>query len=72
MKLRNNMDILESIGFIHYWGFSPSINFLECLPPDIETINIFLSGTNDIRHLMKTLADNCESPLLKKPINVLT
>lgn len=64
------MDILESIGFIHYWGFSPAINFLDSLSPDLESINIFLSGTNDIRHILKTLADNCNNPLLKKPINV--
>lgn len=65
------MDLLESLGFIHYWGFSPSINFLQSLSPDLETINILLSGTSDIRHLIKTFADSAYSPLLKKPINVL-
>lgn len=64
------METIESIGFIHYWGFSPAINFLEYINPEAESINIFLTGTNDIRHMMKTLADNCENPLLKKPINV--
>lgn len=27
------MEIVESIGFVHYWGFTPAINFLE----NIET-----------------------------------
>ena len=64
------MEIIESIGFIHYWGFTPAINFLDSLPSDLEVVNIFLSGTNDIRHIMKTIADNCENPIFKKPINV--
>lgn len=49
------MDIAESIGFIHFWGFTPSYNLLP--PSPSPTNEILLSSSGDIRHLMLTLSE---------------
>lgn len=54
------MDIFESIGFVHFWGISPPINVIDYQYED-KTLNILLAGTSDIRHILKTVADNCRS-----------
>lgn len=54
------MEVFESIGFIHFWGISPPINVLDQKSED-ERINILLAGTSDLRHILKTVADNCRS-----------
>jgi hypothetical protein len=58
------MDIFESVGFIHYWGLSPSINFLDYDHKD-DTINVFLSGVSDIRHILHTVATHCHNQKIK-------
>ena len=52
------MEIIEQIGFIHYWGLSPSLNLLDDNADD-DNIKILLTGVSDIRHILKTIADNC-------------
>lgn len=54
------MEILESIGFTHFYGFSPALDILTDYEPKSDTINVLLSGTSDIRHILKTLTDNCK------------
>lgn len=55
------MDILESIGFTHFWGLSPALNIID-KEYEKDTLNVLLSGTCDPRHILKTLADNLEDP----------
>jgi len=56
----------ESIGFNHFWGLSPCIDFLDKefgfykLFSEKDTVNVLLLGTSDIRHVLKTVADHCD------------
>ena len=57
------MEIFESIGFINYWGVSPRFDLLKHIPEkeredESKPINIFLSASSDIGHILKTTADN--------------
>jgi hypothetical protein len=52
------MDIIEQIGFIHFWGLSPAINFIDESQKSKEKLNVLLAGTSDIRHILKTISDN--------------
>lgn len=52
------MEIIEQIGFIHFWGLSPAIDFLDDTP-ERDTVNVLLACTSDMRHVLKTIADNC-------------
>ncbi|KAL4428975.1 hypothetical protein ABPG74_011171 [Tetrahymena malaccensis] len=54
------MEIIEQIGFIHFWGLSPAIDFLDDIPQK-DAINVLLLCTSDLRHVLKTIADNCIS-----------
>lgn len=49
----------ENIGMIHFWGLSPCIDFLD-KSFDKKEINILLTCTSDIRHVLKTCADHCD------------
>jgi len=64
---------MEALGFVTYWGFSPSIDFFKGTSLELSStrkdavlahdensrdINVLLSECGDIRHLLKTLADN--------------
>ena len=63
------MSAAEILGFIHFWGLSPAINALKFTNDSTitkEEINILLSGSSDIRHLLKTCADNCGNEKGKK------
>ena len=53
------MEIVNQIGHIQFWGISPAINVLQNFPlkQSEEPIRVLLSGTSDIRHILKTLAD---------------
>jgi dynein assembly factor 3, axonemal len=57
---------MEALGFISFWGFSPSIDFLVNtdldLAKDDRDINVLISECSDIRHILKTLADNLPLP----------
>ena len=55
----------ESIGFTHFWGLSPAIEFLDkkfgnILIKEKKSINVLLTGVSDIRHILKTCADHCD------------
>ena len=57
----------SSIGFIAYYGLTPSINWFEQSGIDFKTeddreLNVLLSEVGDIRHILKTLADNLPLP----------
>ena len=54
------MEVYEAIGFTHFWGITPAIDFLNEfeIGQDQKEINVLLSGTSDIRHILKTIADN--------------
>ena len=65
---------MENIGFTHFWGISPCIDFLDktfgtFLTLDKKTINILLVSTSDIRHVLKTVADHADK-LQDKQINI--
>jgi dynein assembly factor 3, axonemal len=64
---------MEALGFITYWGFTPSIDFFKgttlelsssrkdpviAQDEDSRDLNILISECGDIRHLMRTLAEN--------------
>ena len=50
------MEIAEAIGFAQFWGFTPSMPLLSNEPGDY---NIFISGNGDIRHVLRTLSEEC-------------
>jgi hypothetical protein len=47
------------MGHLQHWGLSPATNFLKHFPEKepSEPVKVLLTGTSDIRHLLKTLAD---------------
>lgn len=52
---------MEALGFISLWGFTPSIDFFRGTPYSIndeQDTNVLISECADIRHIMRTLADN--------------
>jgi hypothetical protein len=64
---------MEALGFVQFWGFTPSIDFFqgsglslsskrsdEILADDEDSrdINVLISECADLRHLMRTLAEN--------------
>lgn len=62
---------MEAIGFLSYYGFSPPIDILrkEGLGEQ-EEINILVSESGDIRHLLKTISDNVSESQSEVKINV--
>lgn len=51
-----------SIGFLAFYGLSPSINWFEQSGIDFQNederdINVLLSEVGDIRHILKSLSD---------------
>jgi hypothetical protein len=61
IKLYLNLNIMEALGFVAFWGFSPGINFFKGTPYTLETdeeLNILISECTDLRHLMKTLVES--------------
>lgn len=65
------MEIIEQIGFAHFWGLSPAIDFLESVETAKEgRVNVLLEGTSDLRHILKSVADNCVNPREIKEIYV--
>jgi dynein assembly factor 3 len=56
------METLNSIGFVNFWGVTPAMNIL--ISEDISNktdINMLISNTNDIRHILKTVSKSLES-----------
>jgi hypothetical protein len=63
---------MASIGFNHFWGFTPSINFFRGIDsskqPSLDLqdtskpINILLSKCADVRHVLKSISDTIEPP----------
>lgn len=52
------MDILNSIGFVNFWGVTPFMNLFETEKDILETdkpVNVLLSNTNDLRHIIYTI-----------------
>ena len=55
------MDILNSIGFVNFWGVTPCINLVETEEDQIkntsikEPFNILISNSNDLRHFIFTI-----------------
>jgi hypothetical protein len=57
---------MESLGFIDFWGHTPAVDFLEDddgkgRSLKLETTNVLLNQTSDIRHILKSLPDHCTS-----------
>lgn|ERR1719469_534649 len=57
----------SSIGFVAFYGLTPSINFFEQSGIDFQNeddrdLNVLLSEVGDIRHILKTLSDNLPLP----------
>jgi len=51
------MEALEAAGAIHFWGYTSAINFFSHYKEFPKTeINILLSGTSDIRHVLRSLS----------------
>ena len=55
------MDILNSIGFVNFWGVTPCVNLVETEEELIKNIsikdpvNILISNSNDLRHFIYTV-----------------
>ena len=55
------MDVLNSIGFVNFWGVTPYINLFETEEELIkntsvkEPVNILISSSNDLRHFIYTV-----------------
>lgn len=55
------METLNSIGFVNFWGVTPAFNVLaNKLHLEKSSINILISNTNDIRHILKTVSKTLE------------
>jgi len=66
------MEFLEAAGFIHFWGYTPAIDFLSYNKEQFNTLpelNVLLSGCSDIRHILKTFSTRLNNPN-KQKINV--
>lgn len=55
------MEKIEALGFKSFYGLSPSINVFKPTPEvtinvndDSEPINVLLSDSSDIRHILKS------------------
>lgn len=77
---------MEALGFISYWGFTPSIDFFKgtnyelsssrkdqviAQDEDSRDINVLISECGDIRHLLRTLAENLPTKDGKKRTGTL-
>ena len=55
------MDVLNSIGFVNFWGVTPYINLFETEEELIKNtsikdpVNVLLSNSNDLRHFIYTV-----------------
>jgi len=57
------METLNSIGFTNFWGVTPAYDILNKEYENLlknEEINIFITNTNDIRHILKTVSNTFE------------
>jgi dynein assembly factor 3 len=52
------MDTVTMMGYIQFWGLSPALDLLADSTEPKTGKAFLLSGVSDLRHLMKTLADN--------------
>ena len=54
------MELVNMIGHMQHWGLTPAANLLHHYPfpshPE-RPLRILISGTSDIRHILKTLCD---------------
>ena len=77
---------MEALGFISYWGFTPSIDFFKgsnlelsssrkdqviAQDEDSRDLNVLISESGDIRHLIRTLAENLPTRDAKKRTGTL-
>jgi len=63
---------MEALGFVAFWGFSPSINFFKGTPFSAQSdheLNVLLSECADLRHLLRTLAESIPAER-EQPINM--
>ncbi|MCQ2816868.1 MAG: DUF4471 domain-containing protein [archaeon] len=51
------MEILNSIGFVNFWGVTPCMNILETNQDKLTqpSLNILISNSNDLRHFIFTI-----------------
>ena len=55
------MDVLNSIGFVNFWGVTPFVNLFETEEELIKNtsnkdpVNVLLSNSNDLRHFIFTI-----------------
>jgi hypothetical protein len=75
-KREVGMEFLEAVGFVHFWGYTPGVDIFRAADKAVlaaqPEINILLTGTSDIRHIMKTLAIAAtKEPNPARRINVL-
>ena len=55
------MDVLNSIGFVNFWGVTPFVNLFETEDEIIKNtsikdpVNVLLSNSNDLRHFIFTI-----------------
>jgi dynein assembly factor 3, axonemal len=66
------METLNSIGFTNFWGVTPAYDILNKEYQNLlndEEINIILTNTNDIRHILKTVSNTFEKISKENSIN---
>ena len=54
------MDLLNSVGFVNFWGVTPFMNLFETESeiiknPKTKEVNILISNSNDIHHFLYTI-----------------
>ena len=64
------MEFLNAMGAVHYWGYTPGVNFLKSSGgiKEGEEVNALLSGTSDIRHILRTIAGICKKETIESSV----
>lgn len=52
------MEVVNAVGFVSYWGFTPAIDFLAGKSGEIH---VLVAGTGDLRHLLKSISEHISS-----------
>lgn len=59
LNISNAKDLENAIGFMRYYGFSPSIKlFPQKTPKEMDSLNIAIFESKDLRHIWRLWVDN--------------
>lgn len=49
------MEVVQAVGFVSYWGFTPAIDFLQSKTGELH---VLVAGSGDLRHILRSIAEN--------------